>query len=1048
MPLTEYVSSVRETRIDWLRTTMTRTVLRRILSFFALSCTVLLAVLAAQTTARKPASPPGVVPAIPYTTGTWDADTLGNHRVVLEVAAPADAVRARIPWRRRDTNPEKKNLIVVDAQSGARVANVARVAITREAGDLVFQPTSGKGRYFVYYLPNVGSGRSNYPKIVYPEPEQTAQADWLAKHVAPASTPQAAGARPPVLPTARVVEFQSIDELNSFFPMEVIATAAETKALLGRHAASSYLVFPEDRRFPIKMTDDLPERWVKAGANAPFRGKADRGEFYAFQVGLFAARKPIDGLDVQFSDFRAATGGSVISAAALRCFNVGGKDWTGRAFKKTVSVAQGKVQPLWLAVQVPAQAAAGDYRGDVTIVPAGLPPTRVAITLAVSNRAVPASGDDEPWRHSRLRWLDSTLAFDDEIVAPYTPVQVRDNTVSVLGRSVVVGRDGFPERIESRFAQEMTALTEKGRDVLAGPVRLVLDGADASLASTTSGIRFIKRAAGEVAWESDGTAGPLTTKTRAQMEFDGNIEFEVEVRATQATSLKDIRLEIPLTKDVARYMMGMGVKGGLRPGSFQWKWDVQNNQDSAWIGDVNAGLQFTLKDDKYSRPLNTNFYHSKPLVMPASWANQGRGGCRLSERGDTVLVECFSGARAMQKDEVQRYDFRLLLTPFHTLDTKAQFTTRFFHAFKPIPEAAATGANTLNIHHANDINPYINYPFLRPAQMKAYIDEGHARGLKVKIYYTVRELSNHAPELFALRSLGDEILSKGPGGGFSWLQEHLGSDYIAAWFVPELKDAAVINTGVSRWHNYYVEGLAWLTKNVGIDGLYIDDVAFDRTTMKRVRKVLDRGRPGALIDLHSANQYNVRDGFASSANLYLEHFPFLNRLWFGEYFDYNSAPDYWLVEISGIPFGLMGEMLQDNGNPWRGMVYGMTGRLPWAGDPRPLWKAWDSFGIADSRMVGFWVDARPVKTDRPDVLATSYVRDGRTMVAVASWAKERVNVKLAIDWKALGLDPAAVTITAPAIENFQEAKTFAADEAIPIEPGKGWLIILRRPPVS
>jgi Family of unknown function (DUF6067) len=89
-----------------------------------------------------------------------------------------------------------------------------------------------------------------------------------------------------------------------------------------------------------------------------------------------------------------------------------------------------------------------------------------------------------------------------------------------------------------------------------------------------------------------------------------------------------------------------------------------------------------------------------------------------------------------------------------------------------------------------------------------------------------------------------------------------------------------------------------------------------------------------------------------------------------------------------------------------------------------------------------------VKTDRPDVLATSYVRDGRTMVALASWAKERVDVKLAIDWAALGLDPGAATITAPAIEIFQEAKTFAADDVIPVEPGKGWLLILLRPPAS
>jgi hypothetical protein len=295
--------------------------------------------------------------------------------------------------------------------------------------------------------------------------------------------------------------------------------------------------------------------------------------------------------------------------------------------------------------------------------------------------------------------------------------------------------------------------------------------------------------------------------------------------------------------------------------------------------------------------------------------------------------------------------------------------------------------------------------------------------------------------VFALRSLGD-IFAPGPGGGYSWLQEHLGSNYIAAWFVPDLKDAAIVNSGVSRWHNFYVEGLDWLTRNVGIDGVYIDDVAFDRLTMKRVRKTLDRNRPNALIDLHSANQYNVRDGFASSANLYLEHFPYLNRLWFGEYFDYNAAPDYWLTEIAGIPFGLMGEMLEGGGQPWRGMVFGMTGRLPWAGDPRGMWKVWDQFGIADSRMIGFWVPSSPVKTGRPDVLATAYVRDGKTLVAVASWAKERVDATLTFDWKALGLDPSAVTMTAPPISGFQEGRAFDPSKPIPFDAGKGWVILL------
>jgi hypothetical protein len=975
-----------------------------------------------------------------YGTGTWDADALGNHRVVLSVRDAGDAAWAHIDWRRRDASPDLKHLFVVDAKTGAKVRNVVRLAITRETGDLAFQPVSGPGEYYVYYLPNVGSGRSNYPRVVYPPPEHTADASWLSAHRLDAAH-LSAGALP--LPRAEVVEFQAIDELNSFYPMEVIATAEETRTLVAKHPRASYLVFPEDRRFPIKMTTDLPQRWIVAGANRPFRGEAMRGEFYAFQVGLYASSKAVEGLAVRVSDLKG-TGTTLIPASAVRCFNLGGTDWMGRRFEKRLSVRRGTVQALWFGVQVPGEAAPGEYEGVLTFAPNGHEETAVRVTLTVAKQDIPAAGDDEPWRHSRLRWLDSTHAMDDDLVAPYSPVKVAGRRISVLGRDVVLGASGFPDAIESRFAEEMTRLSDAARPVLTGPVAIRVESADpATAAWSSNGVRFVKQARGAAGWESDSSAGPLSMRTRAQMEFDGNIEFEVEIRAARPTVVSDIRLEIPLSRDVAKYMTGMGVKGGARPAAYRWEWNVEHNQDSAWIGDVNAGLQFTLKDERYSRPLNTNFYQQKPLVMPASWSNGGRGGCRFGEQGaDTFLIACYSGPRVIQPDQRLRYDFRLLLTPFHTLDTKAQFSTRYFHAFKPVGEAAETGANTINVHHANQVNPYINYPFLRPGEMKAYIDEAHAKGLRVKIYYTVRELSNRAPELFALRSLGDEVLSKGPGGGFSWLQEHLASDYIAAWFVPDLKDAAVINTGVSRWHNYYVEGLDWLVRNVGIDGLYIDDVAFDRTTMKRVRKVLDRGRPGALIDLHSANQFNVRDGYASSTNLYLEHFPYLNRLWYGEYFDYGSAPDYWLVEVSGIPFGLMGEMLQDGGNPWRGMVYGMTGRLPWAGDPRPLWKAWDDFGISDSRMVGYWVAARPVKTGRPDVLATSYLRAGRTMVALASWAKDARTVTLEIDWKALGLDPATATITAPAIDTFQEARTFGPTDAIPLEPGKGWLLVI------
>jgi hypothetical protein len=178
----------------------------------------------------------------------------------------------------------------------------------------------------------------------------------------------------------------------------------------------------------------------------------------------------------------------------------------------------------------------------------------------------------------------------------------------------------------------------------------------------------------------------------------------------------------------------------------------------------------------------------------------------------------------------------------------------------------------------------------------------------------------------------------------------------------------------------------------------------------------------------------------------MEHFPYLNRLWFGEYFDYEkNKPDFYLTEVSGIPFGLMGEMLQDGGNPWRGMIYGMTNRLPWSGnnDPRPIWKAWDSFGMKGTEMIGYWSQNCPVKTNNPEVLATVYKKKGSALISIASWADQDVKIVLDIDWQKLGIDPKKANISAPEIQDFQTGITLNAQSEISISKGKGLLVVIK-----
>lgn len=46
--------------------------------------------------------------------------------------------------------------------------------------------------------------------------------------------------------------------------------------------------------------------------------------------------------------------------------------------------------------------------------------------------------------------------------------------------------------------------------------------------------------------------------------------------------------------------------------------------------------------------------------------------------------------------------------------------------------------------------------------MKAFIAKAHANDLKVRLYYTCRELTVKTPEFWMLRSLGHEIIKDGP----------------------------------------------------------------------------------------------------------------------------------------------------------------------------------------------------------------------------------------------------------------------------------------------
>jgi hypothetical protein len=637
---------------------------------------------------------------------------------------------------------------------------------------------------------------------------------------------------------------------------------------------------------------------------------------------------------------------------------------------------------------------------------------------------------------------------------------VKGHQVSILGRSVRFNDRGFLESIESTFTRNVDAVDAPPRELLAAPLDFVVETESGALPWTSEHVDVVQQSSGAVTWVANSKTSGLQMECRAKMECDGYINYRMSLRADQSLPVKDIRLELPLRREAVPYMMGLGHKGGFRPASWHWKWDPSLSNNQFWLGDVGGGLSCKLKhiEDRW------DLYNLKDSGSYEDWSNNGRGGCDLDEKGDRITVLAYTGVRRLTAGETVHFNFGLLLTPLKTLD-KAHWGWRYFHRSSSIPisEIAKTGATIVNIHQGDSLNPYINYPFLAVDKLSAYTREAHARQMKVKLYYTVRELSDYTAEFWPLQSLGNEVFTDGPGfhladqftvsklgaalpkTGDSWLCEHVISGYVPAWHTPLGNghiDAAIATTGLSRWHNYYLEGLGWLIRNAGVDGLYLDGVGYDREIMKRVRKVLQRSRPGCLIDFHSGNNFHPEYGLNNCANQYLELFPCIDSLWFGEGFDYNEPPDYWLVEMAGIPYGLFGEMLQGGGNPWRGMLFGMTSRLGWGGDPRPIWKVWDEFGIQDAAMRGYWDDHSPVKTDHPDVLATVYLKPGKSLIALASWATNSVHVRLNLDLAALGMSQAKARLYAPDVPDFQTEARFNIGDEIPVSPSRGWLLRL------
>ncbi len=1015
-----------------------------------------------------------------YEVSEWDR-SLGNHRALVRVTGPADIVCAYLPWRRRDEHPEAKHVLVKDARTGEVVRNVVVASCNKEYGEILFQPTGGPGAYHLYYLipeeDRYGATwpRSSFPIIRYKRPQNRPEEAWMERHgltcQALESTPNPKPASmnerqiyPALwrdLPLCEGVVFQSRGERHSFYPMELIATLDERNALEHSFRFEPFILCPELRTRPIRMTDAIPYCWAvrDIAAMTCLSDKVMRNEYYVFQVGVYASKKLLKHISATCSDLKCESG-TVIPAGSLTCFNLEGTDHYGNRFTKVVDVGHRKIQPLWFGMDVSRDTRPGEYVGTVTVTADGEVAQTLRLTLTVEDEVLEDRGDGDHWRLSRLRWLNSPIALDDDVCAPFTPITVGENSVDILGRRIELDSTGMVKQVTSFI--DMFQIRPEGREVMRETARIdvVVNG---EVISPEGGeLKCTHASPGVARYTSTSRAGQVAIRVETTVEMDGFIGHTVTLETGKPLPVDGVRIILPLARGADRYHMWGGGFSVDQVSYQAWFGEVPDRSFSTaieefelgWVGAYNAGICMRIPPGQ------------------KAWINGGLGRafCYKTDQGRDLVLD----SRPMLLEGSVRLTVELYATPFKPL-TQGQWDQRHYHKScgqaPEIREGQAAGASVFTYHHGSKAHPYISYPFLVADSLKKYADRIHAGGGRMKAYYTIRELSDRAPELWALRSLGQEILvgtdaKRGypdyqlsydelsqlpmeyqlrcdwawPFTGYPWMCEHLVSDYQPRWHQPvdmgdrEVIDASLQISGATRWANFYLEGLRWLMMNAGLDGIYLDGITFEREAFKRVRKTLVRTKPEGLIDYHSHPTA-------------IAQMPYFDRLWNGEGADYNGDPWYWLVAISGVPFGVSGELLKEEASVQRGMVFGLSQRYGWMDgskvNPSALWKWWDSFGIAGADMLGFWQESCPVNVCNDLVKATAYVHKGqRIAIAVASWAPERVAVRIELDWATVGLAPDRASITIPEISFFQTATGEVSLDSVSIEPGKGWIIVI------
>ena len=270
------------------------------------------------------------------------------------------------------------------------------------------------------------------------------------------------------------------------------------------------------------------------------------------------------------------------------CFNKGGVDIDGKAFMKKVSVKKGEVQSLWFGLEIPLETKPGTYNSLVIIKPKGMKEDTIHLKMNILNSKSNDFGDDRPERMSRLRWLNSDIGFDDDlIIKPFKEIKIDQNNLEFLGRKIELNKMGLPEDILSFFSPEMTYIKDEPENILSEKMDFKVKNINGDFEKFENSLFNIsKDNRASVNWISENESKNFNLVISGMLEYDGMMDYKIQLIAkNDVNKISELKLIFTKLKNLFK-------KQGY---IINWK-DIESQNPTQTLNTLSMASPFTLEE--------------------------------------------------------------------------------------------------------------------------------------------------------------------------------------------------------------------------------------------------------------------------------------------------------------------------------------------------------------------------------------------------------------------------------------------------------------------